>query len=226
MRIVICDAHRVFADALASLLRAAGHEIAGSVVDLDQATELLSSEPIEACVIDLRAPDPGKRPEIEKVVAPFADTAFIALSGSADPSSLRHAMTSGVRGVAMKGDDFGEFLRVLTEAVASRGSSGAQPVILSASARAALRRGEGAAAGPAQFLTDRERETLSRLVRGENTADMAEAMGVRVSTARTHVDAVLSKLGAHSRLEAVAYAVREGLVDMSGWDAEQRAVGT
>ena len=226
MRIVICDAHRVFADALASLLRAAGHDIAGSVLDLDEAAELLSREPIEACVIDLRAPDPGKRPEIEKVVAPFPDTAFIALSGSADPSSLRHAMTSGVQGVAMKGDDFGEFLRVLTEAVAIRSSSRAQPVILSASARAALRRGEGAAAGPAQFLTDRERETLARLVRGENTADMADAMGVRVSTARTHIDAVLSKLGAHSRLEAVAYAVREGLVDMSGWDAEQRAVGT
>lgn len=224
MRIVICDAHRVFADALASLLRAAGHEIAGSVLDLDQATDLLSREPIEACVIDLRAPDPGKRPEIEKVVATFPDTAFIALSGSADPSSLRHAMTSGVRGVAMKGDDFGEFVRVLTEAVASRGSSRAQ--VLSASARTALRRGEGAAAGPAQFLTDRERETLARLVRGESTADMAEAMGVRVSTARTHVDSVLSKLGAHSRLEAVAYAVREGLVDMSGWEAEQRAVGT
>jgi len=224
MRIVICDAHRVFADALASLLRAAGHEIAGSVLDLDQATELLSREPIEACVIDLRAPDPGKRPEIEKVVAGFPDTAFIALSGSADPSSLRHAMTSGVQGVAMKGDDFGEFVRVLTEAVPNRGSSRAQ--VLSSSARAALRRGEGAAAGPAQFLTDRERETLARLVRGESTADMAEAMGVRVSPARTHIDSVLSKLGAHSRLEAVAYAVREGLVDMSGWEAEQRAVGT
>jgi two-component system, NarL family, nitrate/nitrite response regulator NarL len=226
MRIVICDAHRVFADALASLLRAAGHDIAGSVLDLDEAAGLLSREPVEACVIDLRAPDPGKRPELEKVVAPFPDTAFIALSGSADPSSIRHAMTSGVRGVAMKGDDFGEFLRVLTEAVAVRGPARAEPVILSASARAALRRGEGAAGGPAQFLTERERETLARLVRGENTADMATAMGVRVSTARTHIDAVLSKLGAHSRLEAVAYAVREGLVDIGGWDAEQRAVGT
>jgi len=226
MRIVICDAHRVFADALASLLRAAGHDIAGSVLDLDEAAELLGSEPIEACVIDLRAPDPGKRPEIERIVAPFPGTAFIALSGSADPSSLRHAMAAGVRGVAMKGDDFGEFLRVLTEAIDSPGSPRVQPVILSASARAVLRRGEGVAAGPAQFLTERERETLARLVRGESTADMAKAMGVRLSTARTHIDAVLTKLGAHSRLEAVAYAVREGLVDISGWDAEQHAVGT
>ena len=158
MRIVICDAHRVFADALASLLRADGHDIAGSVTDLDEAVELLSREPIEACVIDLRAPDPGKRPEIEKVVAPFPDTAFVALSGSADPSSLRHAMISGVRGVAMKGDDFGEFLRVLTEAVALRSSSRAQPVILSASARVTLRRGEGAAAGrPSSSPTASER---------------------------------------------------------------------
>jgi len=96
---------------------------------------------------------------------------------------------------------------------------------LSRSARAALRAGQGVTAGPSQFLTEREWEALGRLVRGESTAAMARAMGVRISTARTHIDAVLSKLGAHSRLEAVAYAVREGLVDTGNWQREQRAVG-
>jgi two-component system, NarL family, nitrate/nitrite response regulator NarL len=43
---------------------------------------------------------------------------------------------------------------------------------------------------------------------------MAKSMGVQVSTARTHVDAVLTKLGVHTRLEAVALAVREGIVDV------------
>jgi len=81
-------------------------------------------------------------------------------------------------------------------------------------------------AGPSQFLTEREREALGRLVRGESTAGMARAMGVHVSTARTHIDAVLCKLGAHTRLEAVAYAVREGLVDVSGWQFEQHAAAT
>jgi DNA-binding NarL/FixJ family response regulator len=71
----------------------------------------------------------------------------------------------------------------------------------------------------AQFLTQREWEALARLVRGESTTAIARAMGVRVSTARSHVDAVLTKLGAHSRLEAVAYAVRERLVDVD-WRAE------
>jgi two-component system nitrate/nitrite response regulator NarL len=233
MRIVICDGHRVFADALASLLANAGHQVAGSAVDLDEAVAMLGSQPADACVLDLRVPRSGQRPDICRAVVTLPRTAFVGLSGSSDPSLLHHAMAAGLRGLALKGDDFGEFLRVLTEAVSSPGpvgaghdSPGSAPVILSASARAALRRGDGLAAGPSQFLTDREREALRRLVRGESTAGIARAMGVRVSTARTHIDAVLCKLGAHTRLEAVAYAVREGLVDVSGWQLEQHAAGT
>jgi DNA-binding NarL/FixJ family response regulator len=233
MRIVICDGHRVFADALASLLGNAGHQVAGSAVDLDEAVAMLGSQPADACVLDLRLPRSGQRPDICRAGVTLPRTAFVGLSGSSDPSLLHHAMAAGLRGLALKGDDFGEFLRVLTEAVSSPGpvgaghdSPGSAPVILSASARAALRRGDGLAAGPSQFLTDREREALRRLVRGESTAGIARAMGVRVSTARTHIDAVLCKLGAHTRLEAVAYAVREGLVDVSGWQLEQHAAGT
>jgi two-component system nitrate/nitrite response regulator NarL len=45
---------------------------------------------------------------------------------------------------------------------------------------------------------------------------MARSMGVRLSTLRTHIDSVLIKLGVHSRLEAVAYAVREGIIEVRG----------
>jgi DNA-binding NarL/FixJ family response regulator len=264
MRIVICDGHRVFADALASLLRAAGHEIAGTAVDLDEAAGMLETarlggadqggpsttpplsagqggeppwtvplgQPADACVIDLRVPRSGKRLEIERAIAAAPGTAFVVLSGSGDPSTLRHAIAAGVRGAALKGDDFGEFLDVLTAAVSGQAPPAAQgsaaepgPVSLSASARAVLRRADGLAAGPSQFLTEREREVLARLVCGESTTGIARAMGVRVSTARTHIDAVLCKLGVHTRLEAVAYAVREGLVDVSAWQPEQPAVG-
>src|SRR5258706_238476 len=83
------------------------------------------------------------------------------------------------------------------------GCSGTDPVPLAALAGAASRRGAGLAAGPPQFLTGREREALARLVRGESPAGMARAMGVHISPARPHIDAVLCKLGAHTRLEAV-----------------------
>jgi DNA-binding NarL/FixJ family response regulator len=70
-------------------------------------------------------------------------------------------------------------------------------------------------AGVDQFadrLTAREREVLERLVSGERTQVIAAAMGVSYSTARTHVQNVLHKLGVHSRLEAVAFAMHHSLV--------------
>jgi two-component system, NarL family, nitrate/nitrite response regulator NarL len=229
MKIVICDGHRVFADALASLLNGAGHDVLGSVVSLEEAAETCERVQVDACVVDLRPTRTGRRPDIEHAVRSAPGTAFVALSASADAPTLQQAAAAGAGGVALKGDDFGEFLRVVTDTVSSHergaGPAPAKQVVLSRSARAALRAGQGVTAGPSQFLTEREWEALGRLVRGESTASMARAMGVRVSTARTHIDAVLSKLGAHSRLEAVAYAVREGLVDTSGWQREHRAVG-
>jgi two-component system, NarL family, nitrate/nitrite response regulator NarL len=229
MKIVICDGHRVFADALASLLHGAGHEVVGSVTSLEEAAAICGRVQVDACVVDLRPARMGRRADIEQAVLLAPGTAFVALSASADAAILRQAATAGAGGLALKGDDFEEFLRVVTETVSSRergaGPIAAKQVVLSRSARAALRAGQGVAAGPSQFLTEREWEALRRLVRGESTAGMARAMGVRVSTARTHIDAVLSKLGAHSRLEAVAYAVREGLVDTGGWQREQQAVG-
>ena len=45
---------------------------------------------------------------------------------------------------------------------------------------------------------------------------MARSMGVRLSTTRTHIDSILIKLGVHSRREAVAYAVKEGIIAVSG----------
>jgi two-component system, NarL family, nitrate/nitrite response regulator NarL len=228
MKIVICDGHRVFADALASLLHGAGHEVIGSVVSLEEAGETCERAQVDACIVDLRPTRTGRRPDIEQAVRSAPGTAFVALSASADAATLQQAAAAGAGGLALKGDDFGEFLRVLTDTVSSHesgtGPAPAKQVALSRSARSALRAGEGVTAGPSQFLTEREWEALGRLVRGESTASMARAMGVRVSTARTHIDAVLSKLGAHSRLEAVAYAVREGLVDTSGWQREHRAV--
>jgi two-component system, NarL family, nitrate/nitrite response regulator NarL len=52
---------------------------------------------------------------------------------------------------------------------------------------------------------------LARLTRGESTRQIAHEMGVAYSTARTHIQSVLDKLGVHSRLEAAAFAARHQL---------------
>jgi DNA-binding NarL/FixJ family response regulator len=61
-------------------------------------------------------------------------------------------------------------------------------------------------------LTDREVEILGLLARGMSTEEIVEHLVISVHTVRNHIRGLLGKLGAHSRLEAVAIATRQGLV--------------
>jgi PAS domain S-box-containing protein len=66
---------------------------------------------------------------------------------------------------------------------------------------------------PVTDLTLREREVLSLLARGLKTADIAQSLSISPSTVRNHIRNILQKLHVHSRLEAVVYAIKNGLVD-------------
>ncbi len=218
MKVVIADAHRIFAGALESLLRRAGHGVVGWVAGLDDAVELSLHEQADACVLDLGLAGTCEPGTLQMAMASSPRTAFVVLADSPGSAGFVGILAAGVHGAALKTDDFVEVLRVLTAAVnrlARRGGGGA---VLSLAAQAAHRPIRHSPRYPAldHLLTPREREVLARLVRGESTTSMARAMGVRLSTTRTHVDSVFVKLGVHSRLEAVAYAVREGIVDIRG----------
>ena len=235
MRIVIAAEHCVVAEALSSLLKMAGHEIVGMVTELGAAQKLVECEQVDACLVDLTMPGAGPRGSLKEVVARAPRTAFVGLADSTDSESISSAVAVGMRGVALKSDDIVEILRVLTGAAMGRASNrAAGSAVLSLAAQAGL--GSCGRGSPGQDrrqpLTQREHEALVRLVRGECTTSIARSMGVRVSTARSHVDAVLTKLNAHSRAQAVALAVREGLVDVDRpagfgeWDSgESWAVG-
>ncbi len=70
-------------------------------------------------------------------------------------------------------------------------------------------------------LTARELEVLRLLASGTSTTAAAESLGISTATLRAHVQAVLRKLGAHSRLEAVAEAARLGLVTLESWTRDR-----
>jgi DNA-binding NarL/FixJ family response regulator len=61
--------------------------------------------------------------------------------------------------------------------------------------------------------TPREREILISLAQGMSGAQIAAALSISPRTVRTHISNLLEKLGVHSRLEAVSYALRHGLID-------------
>jgi DNA-binding NarL/FixJ family response regulator len=62
-------------------------------------------------------------------------------------------------------------------------------------------------------LSPRERQVLGLVARGMKTGAIAEALVISTETARTHIQNTLTKLGAHSRLEAASFVIENGLVD-------------
>jgi DNA-binding NarL/FixJ family response regulator len=209
MRVAVCDDHAVFADSLALVLAGAGHDVVGVAYTPESALPLLHGAQADVCLIDLHFPGGSVLDRLPELVRAAPATRLVVLSGSIDPGLLDAALAAGVRGIAHKGQQAAEIVALL-----ARVHAGELVIDHPAGARMPLRpRTE--AQRLAHYLTTREREVLTRLVRGENTVTLARTMKITRSTARSHVQSVLTKLGVHSQREAVIAAARYGLVSVN-----------
>lgn len=211
MKVLICDDHRLFAEAFAYVLTASGHEVIGCVASPDEAVQTVTANDVEVCVMDLHFPTGSGVEGIARVLAASPTTRVVALTGSSEPLVLATAIDAGAHGVAVKEHDIHHVIHtvervhageVVGDAYRWSATSGLQP----------SENGNGN--GVACDLTAREREVLSHLVHGASTVELAEAMTVTYATARTHIQNVLTKLGVHSKLEAIAVAVSNEIVPL------------
>lgn len=209
MKVLICDDHRLFAEAFAFVLTASGHEVIGCVASPDEAVHTVAATDVDVCVMDLHFPTGCGVEGIARVVAASPTTRVVALTGSSEPLVLATAVDAGAHGVAVKEHDIHQVIH--TVELVHAGEMVLDPRLLSAKSEPLPADGGN---GAARFLTVREREVLAHLVRGASTADLAEAMAVTYSTARTHIQNVLTKLGVHSKLEAIAFAVSNEIVPL------------
>jgi DNA-binding NarL/FixJ family response regulator len=204
MNLVVCDDHSLLAECLAVVLEARGHRVIATVNDPEAAVRIVAEREVDVCVMDLSFPDASGFDAIEAIVRAGA-TRVVVLSGSSQPFAEARAIEAGAAAFVLKDDDVSRVIEVV-ELVHSHDAS---------VTKVPFRGAEGPGAendDVAGRLTAREREVLERLVSGERTQVIAAGMGVSYSTARTHVQNVLHKLGVHSRLEAVAFAMRHSLV--------------
>lgn len=137
-------------------------------------------------------------------VAPGTAGVLMGVAGTA-PAALVAALRAGCRGIVTREQSLDELVRSV-HLVAAGGS--ALPAALGASLARRLER----RAGPVTELTDRELEVLTAMAAGRSNQAIAQLLYLSPHTVRNHVKHVLAKLGAHSRLEAVAVAARLGLV--------------
>jgi DNA-binding NarL/FixJ family response regulator len=206
--VVLCDDHPVFAEALAAVLarhgflvRAVAHR-AADVVDL-----VTTHRPL-VCVVDRHFADGDGLVELPRVRAASPGTRVVLLTADRDPRTARRAMDAGAAGYLCKTAGVAALVSTLTRVAAG------EVVNTVPAPRSALHGPEQVEAHRlAAYLTPRERDCLAMMVDGLGTAAIAARLGVSVATVRTYAQAVLTKLGVHSRLEAASFAVRHSLLD-------------
>ncbi|SER24041.1 two component transcriptional regulator, LuxR family [Lentzea xinjiangensis] len=193
------------AEAIAMALERAGIEVVGRAATVAAAlAEGLGADP-DVVLLDRRLPDGDGTAVIGELVAGGARV--LVLTGEATASIAARVAESGGSGLILKSARLDE----LVEAV--RRVADGEVVFDPKMLPGVLDRLTGRIRVAGATLTAREQETLLLLADGAGTAQISSRLGVARNTARNHVQRVLDKLGASSKLEAVSIARREGLLD-------------
>jgi DNA-binding NarL/FixJ family response regulator len=210
VRVLVVDDHEVLAVSLAQVLSAEPDLISVGVAGtIAQAKAMIPTTTPDVMLLDHRLPDGDGVTAIPELRALRPTMHIVVLTASAADSVLVAAMEAGASGFLSKTRGLAE----VTSAVraAALGEAVISPEMLMR-LLPRLTRGTGGGRAGHNDLTDREREVLALLAEGLTNAAIGERMFVSVHTVRNHIANLSHKLGAHSKLEALSIAVREGVL--------------
>ncbi len=216
-RVLIVDDERLFAELLrVALGRADGIEVIDVVHDVQTAVRRMTDARPDVVLADYHLPD-GTGSDIARTVrATLPDTSVLILTGDPSVSVLSDVARSGAVGHLTKDRPFDEVVEGVRAAALGEilfAPSELQRLLLERESRPR----------PLEPLTARELEVLQLLAEGASTTQASDQLGISSATLRAHVQAILRKLGAHSRLEAVAEAARLGVITLDAWSRDKAA---
>lgn len=210
MNVLLCDDHRLFADALAAVLQQQGVGTIDVVTSPRQAMDRVVQGGVDVCVMDVSFPDGTSGLDALREMHDLApSTPVLMLTAHTDHETAAAALEAGACGIAFKVQPVLDVCHAVLRV--ADGDMVVDPQFLQQSAvnAAPETRRE---AELADCLTPRQHEVLSLLVAGMHTEAIAQRLDIGVTTARGHIQAILAKLQVHSRAKAVAFAIRNGLV--------------
>jgi two-component system response regulator DevR len=210
IRVLVCDELRLVAQAVAALLgQQPDIEVVGIAGSVGEVCELALSERPDVVLMEYALPDGDGVSATAAIKASRPEVNVVMLTSFLDEEILLGAIEAGCSGYVTKQKGSDE----LTTAVrlAAAGGAMVSPDML-ARLLPRMRRSHH---GLGWDLTPREREVLDLLADGESKEAIARRLFLSTNTVRNHIQGILTKMHAHSRLEAVAAATREGLVHRS-----------
>jgi DNA-binding NarL/FixJ family response regulator len=209
---MIVDDERLFAELLRVAMRNADDiDVVAVAHDVRSATAALVDARPDVVLADYHLPDGTGADFARTVRTSRPECAIVVLTGDPSAATLADVARSGAAGHLTKERGFSDVVGAVRAAAAGE-------VLFSPSELQRLLLSERSEPpSTTEPLTPRELEVLYLLATGASTGAAAASLGISTATLRAHVQAVLRKLGAHSRLEAVAEAARLGLVTLDSW---------
>jgi DNA-binding NarL/FixJ family response regulator len=211
--VVVVDDHRSFAEALrVALDLERGLEVAAVCHDGAEALEAVRKRRPHVVLMDLRMPGVDGIAATKAVLQALPEARVVALSGHDEEADVAQAVEAGAAGFLSKTVPMKDVARVVR--AAARGEQLMSPEEIRRMMAIARRRRDQTAALRERVarLSRRETEILQRMAQGLPPAEIARDLDISTNTLRTHVQNILFKLKVHSKMEALAAAIRFGKV--------------
>ena len=207
IRVLVADDHAILRGGLAAFLRAmSGMTLGGEAANGEEALRLARELKPDVVLMDLKMPVMDGMAATKAIRRCCPDTQVVALTSFVEDELVPRALQAGAIGYLLKNVSHQELASALRQA--AEGQSVLSPEATQALVEAAAR------VNPVlEALTPRETQVLALMVDGCTNLQIGQQLGITESTTKSHVSTIIAKLGVASRTEAVAVALRHGLVD-------------
>jgi DNA-binding NarL/FixJ family response regulator len=207
--LVLADDHEVFAEGLSMVLDAEEDlQVLGLASDGAEALELLDGDPPAVLLLDAHMPRTDVTAVLREVKQRAPGTKVLVLSADTRSETVNTVIEAGADGFLAKDVSSPQVATTIRRIV-----GGHQGPITTVPARPSRDPGVELLV---RTLSAREREILGYLSAGWSNRRIAEQCFLSLNTVRTHVQNILVKLGVHSKLEAVAFALEHRVVEAAG----------
>jgi DNA-binding NarL/FixJ family response regulator len=214
-RLVLVEDHASFRQTLAFVFdQQPDFEVVAQAGSLAEARQVMLGREADLGVIDLTLPDGEGVGLIEDLREANPHFSALVLTASLDEVDHARAVEAGAAGVLHKSADVDEIMDAARRLAAGGTLISPEELVEMLRLAGESREEEREARASIEQLTRREMQVLEALAEGLTNREIAERLHMSVDTERTHMMNILNKLGVHSRLQALLFAARYGIIDL------------